>query len=115
MINGAGSVKQDHADDENGYSRCGKAAGCECGFGDQRKGGSHCKDHSDEVGQSAAGIFDVKFHVVHLRVKTIWIKYQELYNVVLKTMCCNIIYHFRKNYASDIFFVLSQDKGTEEC
>ncbi len=63
MINGAGSIKQDHADDENGYSCRSKATGCECCFGDQRNGGSHCQDHSDEVGQSAARIFDVKFHV----------------------------------------------------
>ena len=63
MINGTGSVEQDHADDEDGHGDRGKTTGHVSCFGDQRNGGNRCKDHGDEVSQGTAWIFDVEFHV----------------------------------------------------
>jgi len=63
MINGAGGVEQDHADDEDCHGARRKTAGQMNRFGDQRKCCDHSQDHSDKMSQGAAWIFDSKFHM----------------------------------------------------
>ena len=62
MVNGAGCVQQNHADDENRQRQPGegKIPGIPVGFEKQRRGCQDRQNHGDEMGDGAAGIFDVK-------------------------------------------------------
>jgi len=59
VVDGAGSVKQDHTDDKDGDGDRGKEAGCENCFCDQRNRGDDGQDHCDEMGQGTARIFNI--------------------------------------------------------
>ncbi len=61
VVYGAGPVEKDHA----GYKYCqgcgGHASSIPVCFEKQRGGGQDSQDHGDEMGDGAAGIFDLKF------------------------------------------------------
>ena len=61
MINGAGRVQQDHAGDEDRQGDHRQTAVVAVGFDQQRRRRQHGGYHADEMGNGAAGIFDMEF------------------------------------------------------
>ena len=62
MVDGAGHVQQDHADDEDGQCGHVESAGLCRRLHQEGKGREERQHHADEMGDGAAGIFYVEFH-----------------------------------------------------